>query len=61
MSGVLERTLGILELLSGHPAGLPVGSIAARLTCRRAPRTGCSTTSRGSGTCGRIAPRATMR
>ena len=31
MSGVLERTLGILELLSGHPAGLPVGSIAARL------------------------------
>jgi DNA-binding IclR family transcriptional regulator len=31
MSGVLERTLGILELLSGHPAGLPVGTIAAEL------------------------------
>lgn len=31
MSGVLERTLGILELLAGHPAGLPVGTIAARL------------------------------
>ena len=25
------RTLGILELLTGHPAGLPVGAIAARL------------------------------
>lgn len=31
MSGVLERTLGILEILSGHPAGLPVGVIAQRL------------------------------
>ncbi len=31
MSGVLERTLGILELLAGYPAGLPVGTIAARL------------------------------
>ena len=31
MSGVLERTLGILEFLTGHPAGLPVGTIAARL------------------------------
>jgi DNA-binding IclR family transcriptional regulator len=31
MGGVLERTLGILELLTGHPAGLPVGTIAGRL------------------------------
>lgn len=31
MSGVLERTLGILELLAGHPEGLPVGTIAVRL------------------------------
>lgn len=31
MSGVLERTLGILEILSSHPAGLPVGVIAQRL------------------------------
>lgn len=31
MSGVLERSLGILELLTGHPAGLSVGAIAARL------------------------------
>lgn len=31
MSGVLERTLGILELLASHPGGLPVGTIAGRL------------------------------
>lgn len=31
MSGVLERTIGILEVLAGHPGGLPVGTIAARL------------------------------
>lgn len=31
MSGVLERTLGILELLTGHPGGLPVSAIATRL------------------------------
>jgi DNA-binding IclR family transcriptional regulator len=31
MSGVLERTLAILELLIEHPAGLPVSTIAARL------------------------------
>jgi IclR family transcriptional regulator, acetate operon repressor len=31
MSGVMERTLGILELLADHPEGLPVGSIAGRL------------------------------
>jgi IclR family acetate operon transcriptional repressor len=31
VSGVLERTLGILELLAGHPGGLPVGTIATRL------------------------------
>ncbi|HET9068384.1 MAG TPA: IclR family transcriptional regulator [Amaricoccus sp.] len=31
MASVLERTLGILELLTGHPAGLPVGTIASRL------------------------------
>lgn len=31
MSGVLERTLGILELLSEQPQGLSVGAIAARL------------------------------
>jgi IclR family transcriptional regulator, acetate operon repressor len=31
MSGVLERTLGILELLSAQPAGLPVSTIAQRL------------------------------
>lgn len=31
MSGVLERTLGILELLSGWPAGLSVGAIAKAL------------------------------
>ena len=31
MSGVLERTLGILELLSGQPGGLSVGAIASRL------------------------------
>ena len=31
MSGVLERTLGILELLAGHPGGLSVGAIAGRL------------------------------
>lgn len=31
MSGVLERTLGILELLSEQPGGLSVGAIAARL------------------------------
>ncbi len=31
MSGVMERTLGILELLSRNPEGLPVSSIAADL------------------------------
>ncbi|MBP7001516.1 IclR family transcriptional regulator [Amaricoccus sp.] len=31
MSSVLERTLGILEMLAWHPAGLPVGAIATRL------------------------------
>lgn len=31
MSGVMERTLGILELLAGHPEGLPVSLIAQRL------------------------------
>lgn len=31
MSGVLERSLGILELLTGHVAGLSVGAIATRL------------------------------
>lgn len=31
MSGVLERTLGILELLAGNAGGLPVGTIAERL------------------------------
>lgn len=31
MSGVLERTLGILELLSGQPGGWSVGAIATRL------------------------------
>lgn len=31
MGSVLERTLGILELLTGHPGGLPVGTIASEL------------------------------
>lgn len=31
MSGVLERTLGLLECLTVHPEGLPVGSIAEKL------------------------------
>ena len=31
MSGVMERTLGILELLAGHPEGLPVSAIAGAL------------------------------
>ena len=31
MSGVLERTLGILELLASHPEGLSLGSIAEKL------------------------------
>jgi len=31
MSSVMERTLGILELLSGHGDGLELGSIAERL------------------------------
>lgn len=31
MSGVMERTLGILELLCRLPGGLSVGAIAARL------------------------------
>lgn len=31
MSGVMERTLGILELLCRQPGGLSVGAIAARL------------------------------
>jgi DNA-binding IclR family transcriptional regulator len=31
MSGVLERTLGILEVLAAHPEGLSLGTIAERL------------------------------
>jgi len=31
MSGVMQRTLSILELLAGHPDGLPVGVIASDL------------------------------
>ncbi len=31
MSGVLERTLAILECLAGQPEGLPLGAIADRL------------------------------
>lgn len=31
MSGVMERTLGILELLARHPHGLPVSTIAGEL------------------------------
>lgn len=31
MSGVLERTLGILELLAAHPEGLSLGVIAEKL------------------------------
>ncbi len=31
MSGVMERTLGILELLSRHPNGLPVSTLASDL------------------------------
>ena len=31
MSGVLERTLGILELLAAHPEGLALGAIAEKL------------------------------
>jgi DNA-binding IclR family transcriptional regulator len=31
MSGVMERTLGVLELLSRQPGGLPVSAIAAGL------------------------------
>ena len=33
MSGVLERTLGILELLAGRPEGMPLAEIAERLDC----------------------------
>ncbi|MDK9696532.1 MAG: IclR family transcriptional regulator [Siculibacillus sp.] len=33
MSGVLERTLGILELLAGRPEGLPLAEIVERLDC----------------------------
>ena len=28
MSGVLERTLGIIELLASHPEGLALGVVA---------------------------------
>lgn len=31
MSGVMERTLRILELLAGHPEGLPISAIAGAL------------------------------
>lgn len=31
MSGVMERTLAILELLTNHPGGLPVGTLAEAL------------------------------
>lgn len=31
MSGVLERTLGILELLAAHPEGVALGAIAEKL------------------------------
>ena len=31
MSGVMERTLRILELLAGHPDGLPISAIASAL------------------------------
>jgi IclR family transcriptional regulator, acetate operon repressor len=31
MSGVLERTLGILELLAVHPEGQPLGAVAEKL------------------------------
>jgi DNA-binding IclR family transcriptional regulator len=33
MSGVLERTLGILELLAARPNGLPLAEIAEHLDC----------------------------
>ena len=35
MSGVLERTLGILELLSQHGGGLELGAIADALNIPR--------------------------
>ncbi len=38
MSGVLERTLGILELLAGRPEGLALAVIAERLGL---PKSGC--------------------
>lgn len=38
MSGVLERTLGILELLAGRPEGLALAVIADRLDM---PKSGC--------------------
>lgn len=31
MSGVLERTLGVLEMLAAHPEGMPLGKLATKL------------------------------
>lgn len=41
MSGVLERTLSILELLSQHGEGLELAAIADQLDILAAARTAC--------------------
>lgn len=56
MSGVLERTLALLERLAGDVAGAPLATLADDLGM---PRTGCSPTSPRRATCARCASAAT--